>query len=140
MSRSPDCSPGGRPAQIDFSRRGRVTSRPGQATRSRLDPGPRGVIVYWVGGGTSFLGGAAEGDLVGVSAFAFGRLSAAAGSARFFGFGFSDGGRGAGREARSALRRAFLVFSWRLRLRLSSRSFSRILLSRMSPTLCAGGL
>jgi len=51
------------------------------------------------------LGGGATGDFVEVSAFGFGRPSGAPDSVRFFGFGFSAGDRGAGREAKSFLRR-----------------------------------
>ena len=71
------------------------------------------------------MGGAATGGVAGVPGLDFGRLSAGAGSARFFGFGFSDGGRGGGLDANKALRLALLASSRRFRLRLSSRSFSR---------------
>lgn len=74
-------------------------------------------------------GGAAGGFAMGTSGLDFGRFSAVAGSVRFFGFGFSDEGLGAGREARSAFRFAFLAICRRWRFRLSSRSFSRTCLS-----------
>ena len=61
--------------------------------------------------------------------FGFGRFSAAAGSARFFGFDFSSEGGAARLDAIRALRPAFLASSRRFRLRLSSRSFSRISVS-----------
>ena len=79
--------------------------------------------------------GAATGFVVGTSGLDFGRLSVVAGSVRFFGFGFSDGGRGAGREASTALWVAFRAFSRRWRLRLSSRSFSRMRFSTMNPMM-----
>lgn len=63
--------------------------------------------------------------MVWVPGLGFGRFSAAIGSARFFGFGFSAGGRGRGMDAKSALRLAFFATSRRFCLRLSSRSFSR---------------
>jgi len=91
-------------------------------------------------GGVSFLGGAATGGFVEVSALGFGRLSGAPGSVRFFGFGFSAGDRGAGREANRALCRALMAFSRRLRLRLSSRSFSRTSASTMNSKPSVGAL
>jgi hypothetical protein len=86
------------------------------------------------------LGGGATGDFVEVSALGFGRLSGAPGSVRFFGFAFSAGGRGAGREANRALCRALMAFSRRLRLRLSSRSFWRTTTSVISSKLYVGAL
>jgi hypothetical protein len=59
----------------------------------------------------------------------FGRFSAADGSTRFLGLGFSDGDRGAGREVKLALRVALRASLCRFLLRLSSRSFSRTSLS-----------
>lgn len=88
----------------------------------------------------SFLGGGATGGFVEVSAFGFGRPSGAPDSVRFFGFGFSDGGRGAGREANRALCRALMAFSRRLRLRLSSRSFWRTSASTMNSKPLVGAL
>jgi hypothetical protein len=64
-----------------------------------------------------------------VAGLAFGRFSAAAGSTRFFGFGFSDAGRAASAAASAAFRLPFLASSRRFRLRLSSRLFSRMTLS-----------
>src|SRR3972149_2798945 len=91
-------------------------------------------------GGVSFLGGGETGGFVEVSALGLGRLSGAPGSVRFLGFAFSDSGRGAGREANRALCRALMAFSRRLRLRLSSRSFSRTSASTMNSKPSVGAL
>ena len=87
------------------------------------------MVIQAIVGGVFSAGGGTTGLAVGTSDLDLGRFSVMAGSARFFGFGFSTGRRGAGREARSALCFAFLAFSRRWRLRLSSRSFSRTFLS-----------
>jgi len=71
----------------------------------------------------------ARGVVVATPDLDFGRFSAADGSTRFFGLGFSDGDRGAGRAVKLALRLALRASLCRFLLRLSSRSFSRISLS-----------